>query len=57
MKRIALHGIGEPKYKIGAVIIELEYITNSECGLMMDRCAELSWAIVNKIGNHYCNFI
>ena len=27
MKRIALHDIGELKYKIGVVIIKLEYIT------------------------------
>ena len=47
--------------KVGVVIIKLEYILlniiNNECGIMMDRCAELSQAIVNKTGNHYCSFI
>ena len=42
MKRVPLHDIEELKYKIGVVNIKLEYITNSECGIMMGRCAELS---------------
>ena len=28
--------------KMGDVNIKLEYIINIECGIMMDRCAELS---------------
>ena len=43
--------------KVGAVVIKLENIINSECGIMVDRCAELSYAIFNKTGSRHCNFI
>ena len=49
MKRIALHDIGELKYKIGAVTIKLEYIIiyykyrvwnndGSVCGIVLGNC-------------------
>ena len=49
MKRITLHGIGELKYKVGVVIIKLEYITkyykdrlwNNDglvCGIILGNC-------------------
>ena len=49
IKRITLYDIGELNILLN--------IINSECGIMMDRCAELSQAIVNKTGSRQCNFI